>query len=134
MIYGQSCALCQSYLLKFFDKYLEILHYIFNNKPIAIIIDEMTDIRGHSVVNTLFSYQRITKLILVDYLQQVNYSTIGRLILQLLIEQNISFTLPKLIATDSASYIKKVFCEALNPIMQQLKHNTYLAHIINLIG
>ncbi|CAG8555767.1 4795_t:CDS:2 [Cetraspora pellucida] len=88
-----------------------------SEKSIAIIIDETTDVKGCSVVNTLFSYQGITKLISVDYLQQVNYSTISGLVLCLLTEWNISFTLSKLFVTDSASYIKKCFHEAISPIM-----------------
>ena len=57
-----------------------------NKKQVAIIVDKTTDAKGHSVVNTLFSYYGVTKLVSVDFLQSVNYSTIGELILWLLIE------------------------------------------------
>ncbi|CAG8815303.1 16646_t:CDS:1, partial [Cetraspora pellucida] len=102
--------------------------------PIAIIIDETTDVKGCNVVNTLFAYHRTTKLVSVDFLEAVNFSTIGGLILQLLTEWKILFNLPKLIASDSTSYMKKCFRKALNPVMQQLKHNTCPAHIVNLIS
>ncbi|RIB24871.1 hypothetical protein C2G38_2167463 [Gigaspora rosea] len=107
---------------------------IFREKPVAIIIDKTTDVKGRNVVNTLFAYCETTKLVSVDFLEAVNFSTMGGLILRLLIEWKISFNLPKLIASDSASYIKKCFPEALNTVMQQLKHNTCPAHIVNLIG
>ncbi|CAG8798098.1 1237_t:CDS:1, partial [Cetraspora pellucida] len=102
---------------------------IFNEKPVAIIIDKTTDVKGCNVVNMLFAYRRTTKLVSVDFLEAVNFSTMGGLILRLLTEWKISFNLPKLIASDFASYMKKCFHKALNPIMQQLKHNTCPAHI-----
>ena len=66
----------------------------------------------------------MTKLVSVDFLQSVNYLTMGGLILQLLMEWNISFTYTKVIISDSASYIKKCFKDALSPVMPQLKHNS----------
>lgn len=127
-------TLRRSYLPKVFETHLESLRHIFSEKPVAIIIDETMDVKGRSTVNTLFSYRGITKLVSVDFLQTVNYSTIGGLVLRLLAEWNISFTLPKVIVSDSAAYMKKCFREALSPIMLQLKHNTCSAHIMNLIG
>ena len=70
-------TLYRIYLLKVFETHLEDLHYIFSEKPVVIIIDKTTDVKGHSIVNILFSYNGTTKLISVDFLQTVNYSTMG---------------------------------------------------------
>ena len=51
---------------------------------IAIIIDETANIKGRNVVNTLFAYYKTTKLVLVDFLEAINFSTMSGLILRLL--------------------------------------------------
>ncbi|RHZ85238.1 hypothetical protein Glove_69g55 [Diversispora epigaea] len=97
-------------------------------------MDETTDDCSRSVVNTLFSFRQNTKLVSVDFLNRVNNSTMGGTLLSILPNYNISYSLPKLFLTDSASYMKKCYREALKPIMPQLIHIPCCAHIINLIG
>ncbi|CAG8625777.1 4630_t:CDS:2, partial [Diversispora eburnea] len=65
--------------------------------------DEITDSKVQSVVNILFSYNGITKLIHVDYLE------------------------------NSAAYIKKYYWDVLKSIIPQLIHLPCLVHILNLI-
>ncbi|CAG8828071.1 16800_t:CDS:1, partial [Cetraspora pellucida] len=64
----------------------------------------------------------------------VNNSTIGGILLTQLVKYNISYILPKLFVTDSATYIKKCYREILKPVMPQLIHAPCCAHILNLIG
>lgn len=105
----------------------------FANKRISIIIDETTDSCARSVVNTLFIYRGITKLISVDFLETIDNVTIGGLILRLLTQWSIPFSAPRLLISDSAAYMKKSFREVLKPVMPQIKHNACPAHIMNLI-
>ena len=99
----------------------------------SIIVDETTDSRARSVVNILFSYRSNTRLVAVDYLDNVNNVTIGQLIIRTLIEWSIPFNFLRLLASDSAAYMKKSYRELLKPIMPQLIHSPCLAHILNLI-
>lgn len=59
---------------------------MFCGKPISVIIDETTDKKACSVVNTLFSYRDQTKLISVNFLSQVNNAMVGQLVFQILVE------------------------------------------------
>ncbi len=106
---------------------------VFQNKPVSIIIDETTDSRARSVVNILFSYHDNTRLIAVDYLNSVNNIIIGQLIICTLTEWSILFSFSCLLVSDSALYMKKSHREIFKPIMPQLIHLPYLAHILNLI-
>ena len=63
----------------------------------SIIVDETTDSRARSVVNILFSYRGNTRLVAVDYLNNVNNVTIGQLIIRTLIEWSIPFSFPRCI-------------------------------------
>lgn len=99
-----------------------------------MIVDETTDSRARSVVNILFSYRGFTKLVVVDFLGIVNNSTIGQLVVRILVEWNIPFGNVRLIASNSAAYMKKCVREVLKPIMPQILHQTCLAHILNLIS
>ncbi|RIA81553.1 hypothetical protein C1645_836822 [Glomus cerebriforme] len=69
----------------------------------------------------------------VDFLDIVNNVTIGQLIIRTLTEWSIPFSFPRLLASDSAAYMKKSYREVLKPIMPQLIHSPCLAHILNLI-
>ena len=124
----------REYLPKLFENHINQLKEYFHSKRVSIIIDETTDSRARSVVNILFSYNGVTKLIHVDYLENVNNCTIGQLIIQILVRWEISFDMPQLIASDSASYMKKCYRDVLKPLMPQLIHLPCLAHILNLIG
>ncbi|GBB89089.1 hypothetical protein RclHR1_15760005 [Rhizophagus clarus] len=112
----------------------EDLKDFFREKTVSIIVDETTDSRARSVVNILFSYRNNTRLVAVDYLDNVNNVTIGQLIIRTLIEWSIPFSFPRLLASDSAAYMKKSYRELLKPIMPQLLHSPCLAHILNLIS
>ncbi|CAG8659164.1 2242_t:CDS:2, partial [Diversispora eburnea] len=115
-------------------QHYEQLREIFCGKPVSIIIDETTDKKAHSVINTFFSYQNQTKLISVDFISQVNNVTVGQLVLKTLVEWEISFTYSYLIVSDSAAYMKKSVREILQPVMSQIQHNTCCARIIQLIS
>ena len=130
----QAPTLCQIYLSNVFDKHFSLLQNYFNQKPVAIIMDETTDDCSRSVVNTLFSFRQNTKLVSVDFLDHVNNSTMGVTLLTILTNYNIPYSLPRLFLSDSAAYMKKCYREVLKPIMSQLIHMPCLAHIINLIG
>ncbi|GES80425.1 CGG triplet repeat-binding protein 1 [Rhizophagus clarus] len=127
-------TLRQMHLLQIFENYLTQLKLLFENKPVAITMDETTDDCTCSVVNTLFHFRTNTKLVSVDFLIQVNNSTMGSTLLTILTKYNILFFLPRLFISDSATYMKKCFCEVLKPVMPQLIHAPCCAHILNLIG
>jgi hypothetical protein len=129
-----SVALRHDYLPKLFEDHVNQLKEYFYGKRVSIIVDETTDCRARSVVNILFSYNGVTKLVHVDYLENVNNCTIGQLIIQILVQWGISFDLPQLVASDSAAYMKKCYRDVLKPLMPQLIHLPCLAHILNLIG
>jgi hypothetical protein len=86
-----------------------------------------------SVVNTLFCYRNETKLVSVDFLERVNNITMGQVLTTIFTHFNISFNLPRLFLSDSATYMKKCYHEILSPLMLQLTHVPCCAHIINLI-
>lgn len=123
----------RQYLKHVFEQHYAELQDKFRGKAVSLIIDETTDKKARSVVNTLFSYQGCVKLVSVDFLPQVNNITIGQLVFRLLVEWEIPFNQPYLIASDSASYMKKSVREILKPAMPQLKHNLCPAHILYLI-
>jgi hypothetical protein len=130
----QAPTLRQSYLPKVFKKHLDVLKSIFDSKPVCIIMDESSDDCARSVVNTLFTYRADTKLVSVDFLIQVNNSTIAQTLFPILHAYNISLTLPRLFLSDSAAYMKKCYRDVLKPVMPQLIHLPCPAHILNLIG
>ena len=96
-------------------------------------MDKTTDNCARSVINTLFCYRNETKLVSVDFLERVN-NTMGQTLTTILTHFNISFNLPCLFLSDSATYMKKCYHEVLLLLMPQLIHVPYCAHIINLIG
>ena len=124
----------QIYLPQVFENYLNQIKLLFENKPVAITMDETTDDYSHSVVNILFYFQKNTKLVSVDFLIQVNNSTIGSTLLTILIKYNIPLSFSRLFLSDSAAYMKKCYRDILHPIMPQLIHVPCCAHILNLIG
>jgi hypothetical protein len=130
----QAPTLRQIYLPRVFNNHLSLFQSYFNQKPVAIIMDETTDDCSRSVVNTLFVFHQNTKLVSVNFLERVNNSTMEGILLSILSDFNIPFTLPILFLSDSAAYMKKCYREALKPIMPQLIHVPCCAHIINLIG
>lgn len=130
----QASTLHQLYLPTVFEHHFALLQSFFNQKPVAIIMDETTDDCSRSVVNTLFTFHQNTKLVSVDFLEKVNNSMIGGVLLTILVKYNIPYTLPKIFLSDSAAYMKKCYREILKPIMPQLVHAPCCAHIINLIG
>ena len=117
-----------------FENHLIQLKLLFENKPVAITMDETTDDCAHSVVNTLFHFCTNTKLVSVDFLIQVNNSTMGSTLLTILTKYNIPLSISCLFLSDSAAYMKKCFREVLKPVMPQLIHAPCCAHILNLIG
>lgn len=127
-------TLRQSYLKPVYEKHISMVKLEFVGKPVAIIADETTDDCARSVVNILFNYQNVTKLVVVDFLNEVNNVTVGQIILRTLVEWSIPFNAPRLLVSDSASYMKKCFYNILKPVMPQLFHMTCIAHILNLIG
>ncbi|CAG8513273.1 2057_t:CDS:2 [Ambispora gerdemannii] len=104
-------TLRRKYLPNIFEEHLQALNTEFKEKSVAIIIDETTDSRTYSVVNTLFSYRNSTKLVSVNYLQTINNTTIGQIVIQILAEWSISFSVPLLFLSDSAAYMKKCYRE-----------------------
>lgn len=70
-------------------------------------MDELSDDCARSVVNTLFAYQQDTKLVSVNFLQQVNNTTIGQTLLSILHSYNIFLNISHLFLSDSATYMKK---------------------------
>ncbi len=130
---SQALTLRQVYLPKVFDKYIDTLKLIFNYKPIYIIMNESSDDCIQSVVNTFFTYHSHTKLVLVNFLEQVNNSTIGQTLLPILHFYNIPLNIPYLFLSDSAAYMKKYYHDVLKPIMPQLIYLPYSAYILNLI-
>ena len=111
-----------------------MLKTFFNSKPVAIIIDETTDDCARSVVNTIFCYRNEVKLVSVDFLERVNNTTIGQVLMTTLAHFNIPFNLPRLFLSDSAAYMKKCYREILSPLIPNLMHAPCYAHILNLIG
>ena len=110
------------------------LKLIFDSKAICTIMDESSDDCARSVVNTLFTYQSHTKLVSVDFLEQVNNTTIAQTLLPILLSYNIPLNISHLFLSDSAAYMKKCYRDVLKPIMPQLIHLPCPAHILNLIG
>ncbi|RIA97276.1 hypothetical protein C1645_814158 [Glomus cerebriforme] len=91
---SKSDTLRHEYLPKLFEDHIKQLKEYFCDKRVSIIIDETTDCRARSVVNILFSYNGVTKLVHIDYLRNVNNCTIGQLIIQILVQWEISFDMP----------------------------------------
>ena len=130
----QAATLRQSYVPQVFSVHLESLKTLFYQKPVAIIMDETTDACQRSVVNTLFTYRKDTKLVSVDFLLRVNNVTMGQTLISILPKYDVPITSPRLFLSDSAAYMKKCYKDVLHPLMPQLIHIPYCAHILNLIG
>jgi hypothetical protein len=130
----QASTLRQLYLPQVFLNHLNSLKSFFKQKRVAIIMDETTDSCSRSVVNTLFVFRDSTKLVSVNFLTQVNNSTMGQTLFQILSNYDIPFTFPRVFLSDSASYMKKCYRDILHIVMPQLVHIPCCAHILNLIG
>src|SRR4051794_12329751 len=130
----QAPTLRQLYLPQVFENHPIQLKLLFENKSVAITMDETTDDCACSVVNTILHFHTNTKLVSVDFLTQVNNSTMGFTLFSILTKYNIPFSLSRLFLSDSAAYMKKCFREVLKPVMPQLIHVPCCAHILNLIG
>ncbi|CAG8764450.1 276_t:CDS:1 [Cetraspora pellucida] len=74
-------ALKKQYLIKVFYKYIEKLQDEFVGLSVAIIIDKTTNSYAHSIINVLFSYKGKLKLVSVEFLQEVNNTSIDQLVL-----------------------------------------------------
>ncbi|RIA97558.1 hypothetical protein C1645_732391 [Glomus cerebriforme] len=112
----KSDTLRRECLPKLFENHVNKLK---RNNRVSIIIDETTDSRSRSVINILFSYNGTTKLVHFDYLERVNNCTIGQPIIQTLVQWEIPFNLPQLVASsDSAAYMKKCYRDVLKPLMR----------------
>lgn len=130
----QVSTLRQIYLPRVFENHHKKLLSLFEDKPVAIIMDELSDDCSRSVVNTLFCYQDITKLVSVDFLTHVNNTTIGQTCVNVITTFKIPLSSPRVFVSDSAQYMKKSFREVLKPLMPQLIHIPCCAHILHLIG
>ena len=80
-------------------------------------MDESSNNCAQSVINSLFTYRSHTKLASVDFLEQVNNSTIAQTLLPILHSYNIPLNFPRLFLSDSAAYMKKCYRDVLKPIM-----------------
>ncbi|KAF0362928.1 transcription factor e2f6 [Gigaspora margarita] len=96
-------CLKNSYLKPVYERHIVAIKLEFGNKPVSFIVDKTTDDCTKSVVNILFSYQNITKLVFVDFLNDINNIIVGQLILQTLIKWFIPFNTTRLFVSDSAS-------------------------------
>ncbi|CAH1767807.1 12944_t:CDS:2, partial [Entrophospora sp. SA101] len=94
-----------------FKRHFSSLKLLFDSKPVSIIMDESLDDCACSVVNTIFAYHNYTKLVSVDFLDEVNNSTIGQTLFYILAKYNIPFDKPIVFLSDSAAYMKKSFHE-----------------------
>ena len=65
-------------------------------------MDETTDDCARSVVNTLFVYQNLTKLVSVNFLIRVNNTTMGQTLISIFSSYNIPLNSPHLFVSDSA--------------------------------
>ncbi len=97
-------------------------------------MDKTTDTCQKSVVNTFFVYRKDTKLVSVDFLTHINNVTMGQTLISILLKYDISITFSHLFLTNSATYMKKCYCEVLHPIMSQLIYIFCYVYILNLIG
>jgi len=97
-------------------------------------MDETTNTYQRSVVNTLFTYHKNTKLVSVDFLSYVNNVTIGQTFISILLKYDVSITSFYFFLSDSATYMKKYYKDILHSLMTQLIHIPYYAYILNLIG
>ncbi|CAG8643613.1 6925_t:CDS:2, partial [Diversispora eburnea] len=106
----------------------QIIHNLGGSIPLA------DSIRKHHLSGIFEQhYEQLREIFCVDFISQVNNVTVGQLVLKTLVKCEIPFTYPYLIVSDSAAYMKKSVREILQPVMPQIRHNTYCAHIIQLI-
>lgn len=117
-----------------YDIELEKLRIFIRDKKVCITVDETTDECGRSVVNILFSFDKLTKLVKTEFLTEVNFSTISQLVVSTISFYNLPFENIILYISDNASYMKKSFSDILSPLIPQMRHNTCFAHIYNLVG
>jgi hypothetical protein len=123
----------KKYLPKLYDQEVEKLNISLKNEKICVIVDETTDACGRAAVNVLFTFKDQTKLVATEHVIVANNTTISQIILSTLQKYQVSFNNVLFFITDNAAYMVKTF-RNLSPIMPQMKHNTCLAHIMNLVG
>ncbi|CAG8814025.1 29521_t:CDS:2, partial [Gigaspora margarita] len=63
-------TLRREYLKPVYERNIAAAKSEFCDKRVAIIVDETTDDCARSVVNILFNYQNLTKLVLVDFINE----------------------------------------------------------------
>lgn len=121
------------YLPQFYEMEVSKLKTQLKNKKISITVDETTDSAGRAAINVLFSFGNMTKLVTTNHLQAVNNITISQLVLNTIYSFNIDINNIIFFISDNASYMIKAY-QNLATLMPNLKHNTCIAHILNLVG
>src|ERR1051325_12254022 len=72
-------TLSHNYLPSIFEKHYQLLKLLFDSKPVSIIMNEITDDCVWSIINTLFCYHNETKLVLDNFFERVNNTTMGQI-------------------------------------------------------
>ncbi|KAK6189098.1 hypothetical protein SNE40_005140 [Patella caerulea] len=130
----QQSTLRQVYLPRLFSDHHASLVDKFVNKPIAIILDETTDVRDHSILNIMFSVYGEVYLVDCVTMGACNHSTVSQAVVKTVTDYGIEYNNVMAVVTDSAAYCKKAYKDVLSGLFPQSTHVPCLAHIINLVG
>ncbi|CAF0973145.1 unnamed protein product [Brachionus calyciflorus] len=105
---------------------------------VALMCDEILDSMNRSVFQKIlikldFNADIRPKLVQTIFLEDVNYETVTRSIIECLIEMEIKFQNVMVFISDNASYMLKAF-KSLKTILFNCTHVACFAHIIALVG
>ena len=137
----QNKTLRTDYVPKLYTEHVEQLKKLLKDEPVAIVADETTDVRDHSILNVLAIVRGKSYLIDVITLTACNltltacnHQTLSRGIVSAVQAMEIDDGNVTAIITDSAAYCKKAFKDVLSVLYPNATQILCLAHVLNLAG
>ena len=108
-------------------------------QPVAVCVDETTDVRQRYVVNILVKILDASAshaFLLIDtvFLERTNHSTVPIAVVHSLGEFGIKFEQVRAFISDSAPYMLKAYREVFAKLYTNSIHMTCWSHIIHLVG
>ena len=125
----QDKTLRTDYVPKLYTEHVEQLKKLLKDEPVAIVADETTDVRDHSILNVLAIVRGKSYLIDVITLTACNHQTLSRGIVSAVQAMEIDNGNVTAIITDSAAYCKKAFKDVLSVVYPNATQILCLAHV-----
>ena len=130
------------YLLDVYQTERAALKELVANKQVALIVDKLSDSEGRFVLDVMAVFldfdelppggNSVAWLLDSHFLPEIN-NTVSQAIVKTMHDYSIEFNNVHVFNSDSVSYMKKAFCDALSCLFPFCIHITCHSHIVNLV-